>query len=70
MRDPPSTTLKCFKPTELAEFLGLGRTMTYRLLAEGKIRSVKAGKRIIIPADAVQEFLNADQPQNIENDRR
>lgn len=67
MRDPPFVLPYCLKPTELAEFLGLGRTTTYRLIAEGKIRSVKVGKRLIIPAAAVEEFLNGEQTKQLEN---
>ena len=46
-----------YKPLELVPVLGLGRSTIYRLLRAGTIRSVKAGRRTVIPAEAVAEFL-------------
>lgn len=41
------------------EALGkLGRTKLYQLTADGKIRSVKIGRRRFWPADAVAEFVD------------
>jgi excisionase family DNA binding protein len=45
------------KPLELVELLGLGRSTIYKMLRAGTIRSVKAGRRTVVPADAVAEFL-------------
>lgn len=57
----------CLNPNELSKVLGLGRTTTYKLLATGKIRSVKVGRRIIIPAEAIKEFLSTEQSKKLEN---
>lgn len=46
-----------YKPLQLVQVLGLGRSTIYKLLRAGKIRSVKAGRRTVVPADAVLEFL-------------
>lgn len=46
-----------YRPLELVPVLGLGRSTIYRLLRSGAIRSVKAGRRTVVPADAVAEFL-------------
>jgi excisionase family DNA binding protein len=42
---------------DAAKSLGLGRTTTFGLVAEGRLRSVKVGSRTIIPISAINEFL-------------
>lgn len=42
---------------EAAATLGLGRTATYGELQAGRLRSVKVGRRRLIPAAAVAEFI-------------
>ena len=46
-----------YSPAEAAYALALGRTKTYELIAQGKLRSIRVGKRVIVPADAIREFL-------------
>jgi len=46
-----------YSPGEVRKFLGIGETLVYELLAQGKIRSIKAGRRTLIPAAALDEFL-------------
>lgn len=36
--------------------LGICRTVAYRLLREGKVRSFRLGKRILIPVSELSEF--------------
>ena len=50
-----------YRPGEAAEILGIGRTTLYGLLEAGTIRtirSVRAGRCRLIPAGAIDEFLN------------
>ncbi len=43
---------------EVASLLGLGRNLVYAMIADGTLRSVKAGRRrILIPRQALTEFL-------------
>ena len=42
---------------EAAAMLGLGRTATYGELQAGRLRSVKVGRRRLIPAEAVSAFI-------------
>ncbi|WP_291432370.1 helix-turn-helix domain-containing protein [Deinococcus sp.] len=46
-----------YRPADLQPLLGLGRSTVYKLLRSGELRSVRAGRRILIPADAVTDFL-------------
>jgi excisionase family DNA binding protein len=39
---------------------GVGRTLMQELLDSGRIRSVRAGRRRLIPLDALREFAQDD----------
>lgn len=43
---------------ELMPILGIGRNTAYALVRNGQIRSIRIGKQIRIPRDAVVEFLS------------
>lgn len=45
----------------LTTVLHTGRTLTYKMLKEGTIKSVRAGRRYIIPKKYLEEFLNAEK---------
>jgi excisionase family DNA binding protein len=42
---------------EARMLLGIGETLIYDLLAQGKLHSVKAGRRILIPKTSLDKFL-------------
>lgn len=42
---------------EVAELLGLGRNTTYTLLRSGRLRSVRVGRRLVIPRSEIDAFL-------------
>lgn len=58
MSNAPAPERLAFSPDEAAAALGLGRTTIYQLLTAGAIRSVKVGKRRLIPRNALDEFLD------------
>ena len=43
---------------DLMPILDIGRNTAYELVRSGKIRSVKVGRQLRIPRDAVVEFLS------------
>ena len=43
---------------DLQKMLRLGRSATYSLLKSGKIKTLKFGKKYIIPKKSVIDFLN------------
>ena len=45
---------------DLMSILSIGRNTAYDLVREGKIRSVKVGRQIRIPREALLAFLGAD----------
>ena len=42
---------------DLMPILGIGRNTAYELVRSGQIRSLKIGRQIRVPRDAVVEFL-------------
>ena len=42
---------------DLMPILDIGRNTAYELVRSGKIRSIKVGRQIRVPRDAVVEFL-------------
>lgn len=42
---------------DLMEVLAIGRNTAYEIIRSGQIRSVRIGKQIRIPRDALEEFL-------------
>jgi excisionase family DNA binding protein len=46
-----------YSPAEAATLLGVGLTFLYEQMGLGRIRALKAGRRTIIPADALAQFL-------------
>jgi excisionase family DNA binding protein len=53
----PAVDKRCLSVDETATAVGLGRTKIYELINEGKLKSVKVGRRRLVPAAAVDEFL-------------
>jgi len=49
------------KPEEAAPILGVGRNGVYALIRSGQLRSIKVGRKILIPLSAIEEFLNGGQ---------
>ncbi|MDN6706755.1 helix-turn-helix domain-containing protein [Corynebacterium glyciniphilum] len=51
--------MKLYPITAVMETIGLGRTTVFTLIREGKLRSVKVGRRRMVPAAALDEFIAA-----------
>lgn len=45
--------------TEAAERLGIGRSTLYDLIRSNRLRTVKIGKRRLVPVDALVETIRA-----------
>ena len=44
---------------EAAERLGVSRSLIWKMVNQGTIRTVRAGHRVLVPVSAVEEFLSA-----------
>jgi excisionase family DNA binding protein len=55
----------CYAVRETAALLGVGKNLIYREISGGRLRVAKMGKRTLVPADAIREWLDAAcAPQN------
>ena len=46
------------KVEDLMPILGIGRNMAYDLVRCGQIRSIRVGRKIRVPRDAMAEYLS------------
>ena len=56
------------KADEVAHLLGVGRAKTYALLAANALPTVRIGRSVRVPAQALRAWV-ADRTQNITKDR-
>ena len=45
---------------DLMPVLGIGRNTAYELVRSGKLRSIRVGRQLRVPKEALQEFLMQD----------
>lgn len=57
---------KLLTPEEVAEHLRVGRTKVYELMASGRLRSVKIGRRRRVSPGALEEFIEASEREGEE----
>ncbi|MFC1932158.1 helix-turn-helix domain-containing protein [Chloroflexota bacterium] len=53
----------CVTVPEAAVMLGISRNFAYQLVREGKLPSIRFGKRILIPRIALEKMLEMGVPQ-------
>ena len=46
--------------TEAAQLLGIGRNSAYDLVRSGRLRSIRMGRRLIIPRQEIENFLERE----------
>jgi excisionase family DNA binding protein len=51
------TVRRTYRVEELATMLGISRAAAYNLVGAGYIRAIRAGRLILVPVDALDEFL-------------
>jgi excisionase family DNA binding protein len=54
---------KVLYPEDVSKESGLGLNLVYRLLHNGKIKSVKAGDRFLISRSNYESWINGDSPK-------
>jgi len=55
---------------EAISLLGIGKTYFYRELAAGRIRAVKSGRRTLVPAEAISDWIAALPTANPASDQK
>lgn len=53
-----------YSKVEVAERLGIGYMTIHRLTQDGTIRTVRAGRRVLIPRAELERFLSAEGKSN------
>jgi excisionase family DNA binding protein len=48
-------------PEQVAQILGIGRTFVFALIANGRLKSLKLGRRRLIPRDEVEAFIDSER---------
>ncbi len=48
---------------QAAELTGVGRTTIYAAIGAGRLRSIKVGRRRLVPASAIAELAADEQPR-------
>jgi excisionase family DNA binding protein len=51
------TVRRTYRVEEIATMLGISRAAAYNLVGAGYIRAIRAGRLILVPVDALDEFL-------------
>lgn len=46
-----------YRPSEVAVAIGSSRAFAYQLVQRGVLRSVRSGRAVFVPREAVEEFL-------------
>ncbi len=54
----PTTPKATLTVTEAADALGIGRDLAYALVRSGRLRTVRLGRRIVVPKRALDELLD------------
>ncbi len=49
---------RVYAPKELMELFGLSKAAVYQGIERGEIPSIRIGRRILVPKDAVDRLLN------------
>ena len=50
---------RTYRVEEVATMLGISRASAYNLVSAGYIRAIHAGRLILIPVEAIDEFVKA-----------
>lgn len=53
-----------FTPPEIGGVLRCSKRSVYRLIAAGKLKSVRVGRRVLVTRRALEEFLNTPLARN------
>ena len=58
------------KPSEVAQILGIGRSLIYELIARKEIPSIRLGRCIRVPSESLQRWLKSQESQSSEAQRQ
>ena len=56
-KDRPPVPAVLYRVEEAADALRLSRSLLYELIRSGELRTVKAGRRRLVPVEALAEYV-------------
>ena len=56
---------RAYSPTSFCEAFDIGLTLFYELQKTGALKTVKLGRRTLVPADAAEAWLAALEPKAV-----
>lgn len=59
MNEGTTMTRRAYRADEIAAMLGISRSEAYNLVREGHIRSIRIGRLVLVPVEALDEFLHS-----------
>jgi len=57
-QENPSALKLAYRPGEVAKALGIGITRTRQYISDGRIKSVRIGKCVLVTEEAIRAFLS------------
>jgi len=55
------------KPCEVAQLLGIGRSLVYELINQKIIPSVRLGRCIRVPSESLKKWIKENETRKLEN---
>jgi excisionase family DNA binding protein len=52
---------------EAAQILGIGRTLAYEAVRRGDLRTIRVGRRVLVPLWAIEELLDRPTERALTN---
>ena len=53
------------KPSEVAQVLGIGRSLVYELINRREIPSIRLGRCIRVPSESLQQWLREQESKSL-----
>lgn len=66
--DSPHASSTMLKVSDVAQLLGIGRSTVYESIHRGEIPSIRVGRRVLVPIDALQALMSGSS--TVQDDRR
>lgn len=58
------------RASEVSEVLGIGRSLVYELIAQGRIPSVRLGRTIRVPVRALDKWIRDQESGRLDDKQR
>lgn len=59
MNNNPISDKVVYTPSEIKSLLGIGKNEVYKLIRTGEIKSIKVGRKLLVPKQSFYDWLNS-----------